>query len=242
MSTRASVDGAGTGQTGPAGRPRRDHAALVGSAAAVLGLLVAVVAWLWPQQPDTGPAPHGGPAMPGTTTPATGGGPITTTAAPGGTPSGGVAPRAPAVAHLDGLGPESGGSHVVPVPRPVRATDGFTDHPVAITCPTNQTGDRERTVTWSLKGRYLDLRADVRPWYPPDADQGAVTHVTALVGTRQRDGEISTSVGGRQQQATPTGPQPLTANVEGAEQLLLRVECSDPNGIIILTAATLTPA
>ncbi|GLY02077.1 MULTISPECIES: hypothetical protein [Actinoplanes] len=217
-----------TAQTsGRAGRARRDHWAVVGAVAGVVGALAAVGAWFWPR-PGSDPANSPSTAAP----PAATGSPAPRTATIGD----------PTVTHLDTITAETGGEHLVPVPRAVRDQAGFADHPIAIACPTNQTGDLERIVTWPLKGRYLDFQADVRPWYPAGTDQESATYVTALSGQRQPDGAITTSVSGRQQNATVAAAQPLTASVEGAEKLALKVECGDPNGIVVLTAVRLTPA
>ena len=66
---------------------------------------------------------------------------------------------------------------LVAVPRAVRDDPAFSSHPVAITCPDNQTGNQASEVTYLLRGRYLGFDATVHPYYPPGADTKAVSHV-----------------------------------------------------------------
>jgi len=40
--------------------------------------------------------------------------------------------------------------------------------------------------------------------------------------------------------ATPAGPAVLAASVEGADRLILKVQCQYPGGLAVLSTATLT--
>jgi hypothetical protein len=100
----------------------------------------------------------------------------TSTAAPTATST---EPGSPAAEFLAGPGfpAEAGGALLVAVPRAVRDDPAFSSHPVAITCPDNQTGNQASEVTYLLRGRYLRFDATVHPYYPPGADTKAVSHV-----------------------------------------------------------------
>ncbi|WP_097326829.1 hypothetical protein [Paractinoplanes atraurantiacus] len=192
--------------------------------ATVLGLVVALLAWLLPKQQQEKPAPATAPATTATTA---------ATKAP---------PAVEAAVFLDDdrFTPEAGADRLSQIPRAVRSDAAYATHPIVIGCPSNQTGDQSAEVTYPLRGRYARLDATVRPYYPPGVDQEAVTHVTVLAGVLLKDGTIATSEAGRQKGARPGGAEPLTAGVEGAEKLTVRVECSEPDGTVVLSEARLT--
>jgi hypothetical protein len=220
-------------------RRRLDHLGLISAIAGILGVLIAVAAWWWPQAPSG--SDHGADGTSGTTPQIT----TSTTGAATTAPAGaGAATGGPAADHLDsdGISAESGGSYLVSLPRAVRAKAGWSQHPIAIACPSNQTGDEAHDVTYVLHGHYVQFDATVRPWLPPGTDTRAGTWVTVLSGVTQTDGQLVTTEVGRQQQATMSGPKPVSATIDKAEKLTLRVQCSDPNGIVVLSDARLTPA
>ena len=232
-STRPSADH----DTADGARPARrgsdlsTRATVIGTLAGVLSLGVAVAAWQWPRSPE--PAPQASAPAPGRTTgvpqvPPTGG------------PTGGG--TSPAPEYLAGTAPESGAANLVPLPRAVRAEPAYARRALVIACPSNETGDQERSVTFALRGRHARFDAQVHPYYPPGADARSVTFVTVLAGARDRDATLTTTEAGTQKRAAPGSPQPLTADVEGAETLTLRVQCDDPGGVVALTEARLTPA
>lgn len=229
------------GSSPPSTRKRWDAGIRAGVISAVIGflaLVVAVFAWLWPQQPGGTPAATGGG-------PGTGPGTVTTPgAATEPVESAESVAGPPAATYLDSAGfpPEAGGSDVVEVPRLIRGRAGYSSHPVAIRCPTNQTGDQTSEVTYLLRGRYVQFDATVHPYYPADSDQRAATYVTALIGIRQSDGSLDFTEAGTQKRASPTGPAALTATIDNAEKLILRIECGNPTGTVVLTDARLTPA
>lgn len=111
---------------------------------------------------------------------------------------------------------------------------------IAIKCPTNQTSDQTSDVTFPLRGRYYQFDATVRPYYPKGTDQQAVTHVTVLIGIRQKDGTLATTEAGSQKRASVAAPAALTATVDNAEIMTLRIECQNPSGTIVLADARLT--
>jgi hypothetical protein len=63
--------------------------------------------------------------------------------------------------------------------------------------------------------------------------------VTALIGVRQADGGLDTLPAGEQKRASPGAPATLSAAVDNAEKLTLRIQCGNPNGTVILTGARL---
>jgi len=199
-------------------------ATVLGTVIGGLGLVVALLAWLLPRSAPDQPSTQ-----------------ATSTAKPShGSPAAASGPAASPV--LLDFAPEAGGDRLTEVPRPIRGRDGYASHPLAIHCPTNQTGDQSADVTFPLRGKYVQFDATVHPYYPPGADQRSATHVTATAGTRQRDGSLTTEVAGTQFSASPDAPGPITAPLEESDQLILAVECDDPGGSVVLTGARLTPA
>lgn len=203
------------------------RAGVISAVAAVLALIVALLAWLWPQQP--GDEDKSAPAASGATSPTPA---APTTAKPAGA----------VFLNSTAFPPESGAADLVPVPRAIRGKAGWTGNEIAIRCPTNQTGDQTSEVTYLLRGRYAQFDVTVHPYYPDGADQQAVTYVTAVAAVRTSDGGLDTTVAGTQKTATYATAADLSAPVDGAEKLTVRVECADPNGTVVLTGARLTPA
>jgi hypothetical protein len=204
-----------------------------------IGIAISLLTWLRPQPTPT-PDPRPSVSAPVATTASA------PTSGPAAGPSSTVAsPSAPSPAYDylvgSGLTPQSGGDRLVQLPRPLRARAPYASHPLTVTCPSNQTGDSTSEITYDLRGQYLQLDATVRPFYPDPADQRAVTYVTVAARYREVDGELTTKDVGRQMAAKPGGSADLTAAFEGAQQLVLRVQCSDPDGFVVLTDARLTP-
>jgi hypothetical protein len=67
--------------------------------------------------------------------------------------------------------PISGKDRIVDLPREIRGSEGYRTHPIAIRCPTNESGDQSADVKFSLDGRYRQFDATVHPFYPPTANQ-----------------------------------------------------------------------
>lgn len=142
------------------------------------------------------------------------------------------------VTYLEALKAQEGGGHLTSLPRALQDQPGY-DHPVVVSCPTNQSDDKVREVTYPLRRRYLSFTATVRTHSEP-ADDGPV-EVTAVVGTRQRDGTLSTVEEGKTR-ATASDPRDLVASVDGADELTLQVRCEIPDSVVVLVAPRLTPA
>ena len=195
--------------------------------------IIALLAWWLPRPPDESPKePDPKPAVPQGDLPS----PVLTTA----TPAPGTSAAGAAVTYLDDMVPQAAGRNIVTLPRALRGKAEYSSHPLVIQCPSNQTGDETSNITFLLNGRYLRLDMEVRPYYPPEADQRSVTHVIAYIGVPEIDRERTTREAGSQKGATPFTPGPLAADVEGAEELTLKVACEDPRGVVVLTAARLT--
>jgi hypothetical protein len=123
-----------------------------------------------------------------------------------------------------------------------RALAGQPDYPqpVAIACPSNQSGDQVREVTYLIRGRYVDFTGTVRPYFRTMPDARA--NVFIIAGFKERDGTLTRQERGRQLTATMQAPAPLAASVEGAEQLTLQIACEEPDGVVVIVDAALTPA
>jgi hypothetical protein len=205
-------------------------ATALGTLIALIGVIVALLAWLRPRAPADSPtsgaatwvSPKGVSPIGGTTRP-TAATPLPANAGP---------------VFLDNgeFSPVAGAENVVELPRGVTAS-----HAIAVECPTNQSSDQASDVTFPLHGRYYQFDVTVRPYYPAGADQRSVTYVTASTGTRQRDGTLIVAEVGSQKRASAAAPATLTATVHKAETLTVRVECQDPDGTVLLTDARLTP-
>jgi len=198
--------------------------------AAVAGILVALLAWWFPRAADDPGKSHPTPAT--TTGAATG---PTTPAGGSGQPTGG-ATEVP----LDSLPAQSGGANLTRAPHSVDVSS--YDHPLVLSCPSNSSDDKVREITWSLRGRYLDLSATVRPFVGEAQEQDSRVTVTVVAGYKQRDGTFDRRMVGEAGAAPGPGPRSLTAPVENAEELTLQLRCEYPLTLVVLDGASLTRA
>jgi hypothetical protein len=187
---------------------------------------IALGAWFLPQDPEPRETRRGNAAAAAPTSPES----TPTTPA--------VASGNQKVTYLADLSPQSGGANLAAMPRVLKEKAGY-ERPIVVQCPTNQSDDKVRTVTYLLRGRYLDFTAAVRPYYTAERD--AHTYVTAVSGVKERDGTLTLQTAGVQFGATMDAPAPLTATVDGAEELTIKVQCESPQGVVVLTDASLTP-
>jgi|GEM_PF-3123704 len=211
--------------------PGRRYRVTVERVAAAIGaasLVVALLAWLFPNGDGT-PS-----ATPSTSVSLDGSRP--TGGASAGTPTGTDHPEQGAFHYLADLQPQAGGGNLTGLPRDLRDTPGL-DRVVMIECPSNQSNDKMREVTYQLLGRYDSFATTVRPHFTSRPD--ALMHVEAFVGERARDGSLVWTLGGGQYEATADEPAPLTAVVEGAAEMTIRVRCELPDGVAILVDAAL---
>jgi len=211
-----------------------ERATVLGTVFGFLALVVAILTWQLPKQTAAGSDPTGS----STGAPAPPAGKVTSSS-----PSTDGHPHGSEIFIAAGALPlEAGGDRVTDVPRAVRDRDDYTAHAVAVKCPSNQTGDPFSDVTYLLQGRYARFDATVHPYYPAGSDQQSATYVTVMAAQRQRDDTLTTTNAGDQKRANPGTPATLTADVEHAEKLTVRVQCGNPNGTVMLTNARLTPA
>ncbi|MEV7330247.1 hypothetical protein [Micromonospora sp. NPDC093244] len=176
-------------------------------------------------------------------------GPATSASSPGSAPTtpspassvGSASPTPAPVSsvRLDTLAVEAGAANLGKLPRQLTGQPGY-DRPVVIDCPKNAGPDKQRDVTYRLQRRYLDLTSTVRPFFSSTDDRDGIVLVYAQVGIRQRDGTITRVTRGQQFDARMDNPQKLVADVEGADELTLRVQCQYPGGSVVLTDATVS--
>ncbi|MFJ6198151.1 hypothetical protein [Micromonospora sp. NPDC092111] len=228
----ASVDNghpAETERQGPGGR--RGRGRRVAAALTLVGVLLAGASLLrdyfdlrWHSSAVDGTPGPVGPAR-------------SSSADPTGTPGMTGAPTSPAGdgIGLDTLAVEQGGANIVALPRALRGQAGY-DRALTISCPRNTAADKHREVVYPLRRRYFDLATIVRPYFPDDPR--AAAYVSVLIAVRQSDGTVNRlERGGRE--ARQDAPASLSADVEGADELALRVQCESPTGVVVLTNARL---
>lgn len=209
-------------------RPRRpvrkisERLAVVGLAVTTLGVIVAVLDWRFP----VGEHPPPASTTPSVTVPA-----VTSPDAPAG-----GSPAATRVEYLSALPAHAGTTNLTELPRELRETAGF-ERAIVIKCPSNQSNDKISKVSYQLLGRFDNFQATVRPHF--DSQPDARMHVEVLVGERARDGRLVWDVGGGQYEATAEEPKPLSAVVEGKQELEIQVQCQLPDGVAILVDAAL---
>jgi hypothetical protein len=192
-----------------------------------IGVLVAAATWLGLGLPGIGTGTDKGM----TTPESTGAGlPRASTGTP-------AVPAGNAVA-LSDLPPQAGAANLVALPKALREDPAFAGS-LAISCPTNQTNDRHREVTYLLRGQHSDFTARIQSSFPDNPTLRAT--LTVIGGYKERDGtitrrEISTGLATAGQWAT------LSADVERAEEMTLRVRCDEPAGVVILSRGQVSRA
>src|SRR6266511_3043114 len=200
-------------QTKPHGADSSNQSKLAIAAAVftIVGVLVALGAWLFPRS-SSSPGPAEGRAKTGATSTVGTPGADQTTGATGAPPSG---------TYLETLTPVAGAANLRQLPRALQGQPAYA-HALTIPCASGQTSDKVHEVTYELRGPYVDPPGDIR------------VQVQAF---RELDGD-SAVVGDQTVGTGSTGV--LDASVEGAAQLRLRVTCELPAAVAILTDALLT--
>lgn len=200
---------------------------------------MAILAWWFPIEHDR--ADHAGPAStgvdigqpttPGATSPGS-------AASPGS--GAGAGPGAP-VRYLNTITPEEGGRYLTRLPAELAGRSEYA-HAVTIACPSNQTGDQVRSVTYPLNQRYLNFSGTVTAHFRPTVSvPDPRVELTSVASELQRDGTLRDSAN-ETRRATADQPSPMSLTVTGAEKLEVRVTCEIPDGAVILVDARLTPA
>ncbi|MFI7547792.1 hypothetical protein [Actinoplanes sp. NPDC049599] len=198
-----------------------------GVISAVLAALTAVAAggsWAWKQ--TTGPEDK--PATPAAPTAAPAANAPLTTA-----PTGTAPPVVSAGTPLDTV--SRVGGEVTALPDELTAAD--YSRPVVVECPSNETGDQARTLTYDLDRRFRTFTATVSGWAETrNADPVEVRVYTKI---RQPDDTFRTLEVGVQQSVVNEAGRALSAKVTGTDQLLVEVACHRPGGVVILDGAAL---
>jgi hypothetical protein len=197
-------------------RPAAEIAGVVSAAVAVVMLVIAVTSSAT-QTPET-PATN---ATTGMARPSNG-----TDRAAGDDPT-----------YLDSLQPTAGYANLARLPRGITGKPGY-GRAITIACPSNQTTDLVREVSYELGGRYHEFRATLFAYRQP-ADR-------VLVDLRLFRDPVDRMPGGGTGAEAYHGrlsvneTRNIVADMEGAYYLRLRVECGKPNGYIVLVDAAVT--
>ncbi len=130
---------------------------------------------------------------------------------------------------------------MVALPRALAGQPEY-ERSVVVSCPSNNSSDRQREVTYRLQRRYVSFTTTVHPYFASADDRDSNVYAYALTSVREIDDTITRTVKGTQFEARMGTPRELTADVDGADQLTVRVRCEFPGGFVVLTGATLTPA
>jgi hypothetical protein len=141
--------------------------------------------------------------------------------------------------YLNTIEPDRGRQNLAALPDKLPST---VDRVQALTigCPSNQTGDQVREITYALDQRYLSLEATVVASFDP-AKYWRVG-VVPLVGISQRDGTVQSQERGAVRGVTMTATGQLSVAVKGAQEVTLQITCERPNGVVVLAGARLTKA
>jgi hypothetical protein len=200
---------------------------------AVLAALTALAgggSWAWQQLSEPDSTTGAGTASAAPSAPAASPGPEPTTAT---TPAG-TAPAAGPGTPLDTI-TRIGGA-VAALPDEVAATDYA--RPVVVACPSNDTGDQARTLTYDLDRRFRTFTATVSGW--AEARDPDPIEVRIYTKTRQPDDTFRTVEAAAQRSIVNQAGQALSAKVTGADHLLVEVACHRPGGVVILDAAAVS--
>ncbi len=198
--------------------PRRVWLYVV-EATTILGVLISLGAWLWPQSQSGGPG-----TQPGTvTTATTGTGPTGTGTGTTGNADGG------ATVPLDSIPPDEGGANLGTLPKDLSADPAYA-HALTVHCATNQTTDQFRRVRYQLLGRWAHLHLTVHA-YAPGPDESAV-QVEVFLDDQRAAGQT----------VTVGHSADVDAALDGVQKMELRITCQSPNDSAVLTAATLRHA
>jgi len=206
-----------------------DKAGVISAVLAAATALAAVGGWAWQQTSG----PEAEPAAGQSTATTTAAGPATATTPATAAPAGTAPPAAGTGTPLDGI--SRIGGEVTALPEDVSAAD--YSRPVAVECPSNNTGDQSRTLTYDLDRKFRTFTATVSAW--AKAGDGDAIEVRVFTKIRQPDDTFETREAGATQGAVNKPGQALSAKVSGVDQLLVEVGCHKPGGVVILDRALL---
>lgn len=215
--------------------PSAGRGARVAAIFTALGVLLAAIALVR----DVFDWRIGGPESEGSSAAPTGSSVAGPAGSAGSGPTGNPPTSASTAVRLDTLPVEAGSANLVKLPRQLADRPEY-DRAIVVGCPTNSGADKQRDVAFRLQRRFLDLNATVRPYFPSPDDREGVVIVYAQVAIRKADGTISRVTRGQQFDARMSTPRELVADVDGADELVLRVQCQFPGGSVVFTGATVT--
>jgi hypothetical protein len=202
-------------------RPRcRRHAGII---VAVAGLIPTFAGWYEGGETE-GAAP--GPGVSGQAVNSAGAPPATNT----------NQSAADSFTFLSTISPQAGAANLAELPRDLRDDPAY-GRAIVITCPSNNSSDKLREVTYSLRGNYLDFTAVVKPVFKSYPDARA--HVFVLAVRKQPDDRLVRTAAGEQLNATGQSTGPLAAEVEKADAMAIQVRCDHPDGVVIISDARL---
>jgi hypothetical protein len=221
-----AVEGAPTGPehpTAPTPRPagdrdrrwslRADVATVVGTLVALIGLAVALLAWLNPTSPANPTA--AAPAVVDST-----GSSTASSATPGGSGSTPPGTSTADVRYLAEMSPATGGPNLQTGGRIGR-------HAMLIRCGTGESDDPSREVAWDLVGDYARFAATVT--VSGQADPKSRVEVQVLADDVQADKKV----------LTLGGSASLNLPLSGVHRITLRITCEFPSMKVTFVDATL---
>ncbi|HZM83611.1 MAG TPA: hypothetical protein VFC19_48460 [Candidatus Limnocylindrales bacterium] len=126
---------------------------------------------------------------------------------------------------------QAGAANLTELPKALRENRAYAGS-LVIACPTNQSSDKQRDVTYLLRGRHSGFAAQVQSSFPGGPTLRAT--LTLIGGFKERDGTITRRELGS---ALATAGQwsPISADVELAEELTLQARCDEPGGVLIIS-------
>ena len=190
-----------------------DRATIWGSVAAVAAVVVALLAWLLPMGGQGNPAAQGSTATP-VPSPTVG-----SSAGPAGpTPSASGPPASGSTVNLTDIAPSAGA---------INLTRSSSPGVLVLPCPTNQSNDRSRIVSYDLLRSYHGLTGSASVAGFSRAE--AKAEVEVLVDDVRVDNKVF----------APGEQVPLAATLDGADRVSLRITCGQSDGTVTITSAKL---
>jgi hypothetical protein len=139
---------------------------------------------------------------------------------------------------LESLPMQAGNANLTSLPKALREDQTYAGA-LVIECPTNQSTDKSREVTYLLRGQYSQFEARIQSSFTRSPDLRAVLTVVGVY--QEIDGTLATRELSADLAAT-TQLSIVSADVEKAEELILRVRCDEPGGVVILLGGQLSRA
>jgi hypothetical protein len=203
-----------------------DKAGVISAVIAAVTAIAAGGSWAWQQTsgPD-GKTPASTPTTP-TAAPAANA-PLPTA------PAGTAPPPVVAGTPLDTV--SRIGGEVAALPDDLTVAD--YSRPITVECPSNETGDLTRTLTYDLDRRFRTFTATVSGW--AETKNADPVEVRVYTKIRQQDDTFRTVEVGVQQSVVNEPGRALSAKVAGTDQLLVEIGCHRPGGVVILDGAVL---